>query len=708
MTVVKWFVFIHLVGAWAAFAQAPATSPAGDPAGRARDPLATRQQIVRDRMTQLEDRMFRLTEQLSRTEPEQARKMEAAIKRAQELLIRRHMGDAIQLLEEGKLTDAGERQIAVMKGLEGVLKILLEEGDNTRQRAEEMDRLREYRARVQRLLENERELKTRVDAAPRLARMLAGIQAAIARLEALIEKQQKEVEAASAAVQGAEADTGGKLAQAQNAVRRETEELGKRLEDPANAADPPEGEGRPQATPGKPTPAGGPADQPEARSPGGDRQSGDKAAGKDAADKGANDQPTPEQAAEGKSEAPGNEATIEAGMRQAREDVNQAAGQMHSAENALDKQAIPEALPMQKKALESLRRALRELRKQEQETRRQLDQAEAARRQRELQKQAADLAERMKNGQAGDAKEGGQPGGQQSGQQQGGPQQQGEQGEQGEQKAQRPQPPAPGNHNVEQAEQHMRKAVEELEKNKPRQASPEQQRAIEQLEQAQRELEQALDQLRREQQEEILRGLESRFRAMLARQTLINEGTLGLDKKGRQAWDRTDELKLAGLAQDQAGVADQAGQALNILKEEGTTVVFPRIVEQMREDMSQVASLLHDRQTGARTQRIQSDIVTTLKELIGAIRQLRDQLQSGQAGGNDSGQQKNPPLLPSSAELKLLRTCQERVNRQTQDFHAEHADAPEAEARRALEQIARRQQEVAELARKMHERITGQ
>ena len=171
--------------------------------------------------------------------------------------------------------------------------------------------------------------------------------------------------------------------------------------------------------------------------------------------------------------------------------------------------------------------------------------------------------------------------------------------------------PTPGNENVEQAGQHMQKAADELDKNKPQDASPDQQKAVDQLEQARRELEQALDQLRLEQQEEILRGLESRFRTMLAQQLLINEGTLTLDKNHTDAWAHADELKLAGLAQHQVSVSDQAGQALHILKEEGTTVVFPRIVEQMRGHDS--GGLAARRRKRGHAQRIQADIVATLK-----------------------------------------------------------------------------------------------
>lgn len=701
-----------------AWGQAPSTAPA-DAAGKVRDPLATKQQIVRDRMTQLEDRMFRLTEKLSKTEPDQAKRLEAAMRRAQEMLIRRGMDDAIDLLEEGNLTEAGERQVTVVKGLEGVLRILLEEADNTQERKAEIDRLRAYQQQLQKMLDEQRRLKTQADAAPRLAKLLAAIQAAITRLEALAEQQTRETADTSAAAQAGQPAAAGKLGETQKNIREETESVEKTLENPS--AQPTE---RNSATP--------PAEGDSGRKPEGDQPAEVQPGSQGSSSPGSPGQPNaPPDPAQGRKETPAgqdpakDEARVEAGVREARADLKQAGEQMKAAEGELGRQALPEALPMQKKAGESLRRAIEQLKRQEQETRRLLDQAEAARKQRELQKDAQKLAGQMKSGgqpgqqekpsngqqQPGGQQPGGQQGGQQeNGQQPQGDQQQGQKGSQ-QQESGRPQEPAPGNQNVEKAGEHMQKSADDLEQNKPQDASPNQQKALDELEQARKQLQEALDQLRREQQEEILRGLESRFRAMLAQQVLINEGTLALDQKGKDAWAHADDLKLAALSQDQGGVADQAGQALNILKEEGTTVVFPRIVEQMREDMMQVASLLHDRKTGARTQRIENEIVTTLKEMIDSIKEMRKKLQDGESGGSGGQQQSQqaPPLLPSSAELKLLRSCQQRVARQTSDFHGEHPATPlDAEARAELEQIAERQQEVAEMARKMNERITGQ
>ncbi len=256
----------------------------------------------------------------------------------------------------------------------------------------------------------------------------------------------------------------------------------------------------------------------------------------------------------------------------------------------------------------------------------------------------------------------------------------------------------------------MNQAADQLDGQQTDEARQQQQKAIDQLEQAMRELQETLDQLRREQQEEILRGLEARFRAMLVRQTAVNEGTTALESKGPPAWVHADELQLAGFAQEQTALGREAADALYILREEGTAIVFPQIVEQLRDDMQTSADLLRGRDTGRVTQAIQAEIATTLEELIQAVQEMRRQMSEGNAPGKSSSNQQEAPLLPDSAELKLLKACQVRVNRQTQDLAGAVEGQPESETAAAarLNRLAQRQQEVADLARKMNERVTGQ
>ena len=108
-----------------------------------------------------------------------------------------------------------------------------------------------------------------------------------------------------------------------------------------------------------------------------------------------------------------------------------------------------------------------------------------------------------------------------------------------------------------------------------------------------------------------------------------------------------------------------AQQALQLIEEDGTTISFPVVVENMRDNLTQVAAFLEQQATGIETQTLQHEIERTLEELIEA-------LQIAKKSGSGSGQGKpgncKPALLPDTAELKLLRALQLRVNRRTRSF----------------------------------------
>jgi hypothetical protein len=556
------WVMLWLASVPPAIAQIPAR---GARAGQ--DPLATKQQIARDRMMQLEDRMFRLAESLADREPEQAKRLEGALRRARELLVRHSMDESIELLNQGRLTDAVERESAVVKSLEQVLLILMEEPDRSDSLKKELERLDEYKREVESLLERERALRDRTR-----------------ELKDELKPQ----------------GDGEKAAEEQRKLREEADRLARRME--GDAAEGEENSDGSQGEPGKKAePSNRDGQQDSSREPG--EQNPD----------------TSDQ--HGEKSSPGEQSASDSSEQQG--------------DSAQSESSKPSESGQQS------------------------------------------------------------PSGSQS----------------GEPSPSLPQPPAPGAQQVEQSGQHMQQAAEKLDEGDPRQAEMDENQAIQQLQRALDELERTLDQLRREQQEEMLRGLESRLRALLAGQVLINESTLQLDDKGRESWTRSDELAVAGLAQDEKGLIEQARSTLHVLEEEGTTIVFPQVIEQLTEDMGQVADLLGQRDTGEQTQRIETAITETLNELIDSVKQIREEMQSGQRGTpRPGGANQPPPLLPASAELKLLRSCQERVNARTRGMEEEmdRAGSLSPEMRERLRRIADRQRELAEMARRMNERATGQ
>ncbi|MBK8269022.1 MAG: hypothetical protein IPK83_12235 [Planctomycetes bacterium] len=234
-----------------------------------------------------------------------------------------------------------------------------------------------------------------------------------------------------------------------------------------------------------------------------------------------------------------------------------------------------------------------------------------------------------------------------------------------------------------------------------------QEKAVENLKKAQEDLEDRLDQLRKEQQEELLSALESRFRAMLSRQIECNKVTNRLADVGPANWKRSDQLELADLSQKQRWVGDQANEALFLLTEEGSTVILPTLIEQIRDDGREVADRLAAADAGDAVRVTQADLEAVLRDIIEAIERKQEEMENEEESGDQDSGDQNRPLLPGSAELKLLRACQLRVNKMTQQLQTDRAkpDASAEEIGKRLKKLAERQDGVAEMAKDMHESL---
>ncbi len=254
----------------------------------------------------------------------------------------------------------------------------------------------------------------------------------------------------------------------------------------------------------------------------------------------------------------------------------------------------------------------------------------------------------------------------------------------------------------------MQQASGHHRQDRPADAADDQQRAVEDLERALEEIERALAQLREEEREEILAALEARFREILERHRPVTATTVELETlKAERPWTRADVLRLADVAAEEAMLADLVQAALDILVEDGTTVIFPRIVGQLRDDMWAVHGLLEAERTDAYTQGLEREIEQTLEELIAALERARQESQAEQA---EEGQSQSPPealqpLVPGSAELKLLKFAQERVNRRTAAFDEARPPGPlDAMMQGRIEALTRRQKDVAEMTLEMLDR----
>ena len=280
--------------------------------------------------------------------------------------------------------------------------------------------------------------------------------------------------------------------------------------------------------------------------------------------------------------------------------------------------------------------------------------------------------------------------------------QQSQQGQQGQQGDQQQQQQTPGRQEIEEAQQNLEQAIEELKEQQRENATEEQQKALDKLLAAKEKLEEILRQLREEERELVLASLEARFRKMLALQLAINTDTLTLSETPTDKWSSRHFGQVRELSIQEQSVELEATKALSLLREEGSSVAFPEAVDQLLEDVKLVVKRLQNEDVGDFTRAVEADIVTALEEIIGTLQQEMEkqsqQQQGGQQGGG--GQPQDPGLVEQIAELKMLRTLQYRVNRRTTQIGQmiPGEEVEEQEQRDQLRDLAQRQDRIREAA----------
>lgn len=657
------------------------------------NPLATKQQMIEDRLSRLEDRMFRLREKLAETEPQNAELLAAALEQAGALDVKGRTAAIVKLLEKANQLDASkEEQEALIADLESLLSTLLNRDPNDEKRKAELQRLEQIKRDLDEIAREQLRQRHRAADAVRAERAAQQLDAALKQIDSMLE-QQGRLSDETRKGEGENSETKKKQSDLAEQAKRLAEEI-KRLAEQSAPSEP--SQSQKQQSQGQQSEG----QQSEQQSGEQSQQQPSQQQGSQQQDSQAqkSDSKSSEQSSESKSQSPSDD------MKQASKDLDKSGEHMDQAAEQLEKSDAEQAGKAQAEAEEELRRARHRLEEARKELEKKADSEKKESEQRQLAQRTDDLSQKMKGQQDG-SQQGQQQGGEQEGgqQQEGGEQQQGQQ-QSGDQEQQ--QEPAPGQQNVERAQQQMDKAADDLKESKDEDAIEKQDRALAELEQAQRELEDALRQLRQEEQEEILRNLNSRLTDMVARQATINTETSQLAAGIDGDPSRADQLKAADLASRQEELARDADSAVRLLEEDGTTVVFLNVFRQISSDMYHVAGELAQVNAGTLTQSTQAGILETLQELLDAVKKLQEQQQGGQGGAMAGGGSGDPPLVPTSAELRMLKTSQLRVNQQT-DVAAEalqKGDANPTEVSGVLKRASARQAQLKDMARELQER----
>lgn len=226
---------------------------------------------------------------------------------------------------------------------------------------------------------------------------------------------------------------------------------------------------------------------------------------------------------------------------------------------------------------------------------------------------------------------------------------------------------------MKSAQKNMAKAGKKMSGKQGKPAQQDQKKAKEDLEKALADVEERLDELKEQVPNQKAEELIALFEAMLKEQQGVSVDTRALhDKKekdeGRSA--RAEKLAAKKLSNIEEDLSEEADKATVLIDEDGSSIVVARVVANMEKDLVLVSTWLEEQQTGSLAQELQYEIELTLKELIEAMKQNQQSPPPPEEGEPGECKDCKPKLVPTSAELKLLRSHQLRVNRVTKMISA--------------------------------------
>ncbi|MFZ2641286.1 MAG: hypothetical protein WA117_09845 [Verrucomicrobiia bacterium] len=246
----------------------------------------------------------------------------------------------------------------------------------------------------------------------------------------------------------------------------------------------------------------------------------------------------------------------------------------------------------------------------------------------------------------------------------------------------------------------MQKAEQALGERKPADANAHQQQALDELQATIGQLQQRLEAEKAAQAERMRSELKDGLKAMLEKQKTVTAATAALDKQiePKKSPPREAALKAAGLAADEATLADRSEALNKKLRDDGTTAVFGQVLQQTANLLRDADARLKKVQTGAPVQEAQKLAEMNFQELLEALQEEEARRAAAGGGGGGGGGMSKIMLLPPAAELKMLRMLQDRVNRGTRSLDEDRAgrEKPTLQETAAAKQLSQREKEVGQ------------
>jgi hypothetical protein len=546
---------------------------------------ASKQELARAKFKELTDRMQSLMVVLQKTEPEDSTLLSAGLQYAQEKKLNQRLDKAGGLLKQERWDEALVEMGNLKQDLSTLLELLQNRNGDLRKLLEEIKKLEAFKNRVDELAKEQAAEKEDSARTEELQKHLADVEAKKQQAEALLAQQRQLRDKTNDLGVQAAAEATKPLADKEGELQTDTEKLAKDLEQTEKKHAEIEAAAK-DAKPGEPKPG-------EAGKPGEAKPNEAKPA-------------EPSESKPGESK-PGESKPSEGGKPGSGNcsgSASKAAQSMGKAEQQLGDKKPESSLKDQDQAIENLKQTVKELEDMAETARRELQKLpfeQQVKKQEKTQHATDTLSKDMEKSE--------------------------EQGEDGEAKE------TPGKKRVQQAVPKQRAAAGQLKEYVP--AKQKQQDAKEELDAAKKELEDALAQLRQQLQDEVLRALEERFTAMLARQRELSAQTKTTDATRANILTASGQLpaaitdKLKELSTGETELEMEAADALKLLEEDATTAVFPPLVEQLRDDLGAVAAMLKKEQSDVTVQTAQRDVEELLGLLIDALRKTIERKECG-------------------------------------------------------------------------------
>jgi len=237
-----------------------------------------------------------------------------------------------------------------------------------------------------------------------------------------------------------------------------------------------------------------------------------------------------------------------------------------------------------------------------------------------------------------------------------------------------PAPPAnPIRQRIEAAQDRMKEAQKKLQEARRDEAVEEMKEAEKEIAQAKKQLEEILRQMREEEVERTLAKLEERFRKMLEREIKVKQSTEQLAVTETEQRSTEFDVQTGKLSTEQNAIAADAGRALLLLAEDGSSVAFLQTVDEMQQDMKQIAARLSSAKVGNFTIDLETEVIDTLNYLVSALAEAQRENEEKKDSPPPPNQGAPPPpgeepLVGKIAELKMLRSLQDRIYRRHQRY----------------------------------------